>query len=134
MAMAWIAPVFVWAVDGVQIPVPLPAVVPALATALLGTALVRWPLSLPATAAALALAGLLNACHEIQQTALERPPPTGANLAGLVLGLVTGFALVFAAGLPIVAECRKIPGFQQAWAPKLALVLAWAALLLAFVS
>ncbi|HEX4140230.1 MAG TPA: hypothetical protein VHY09_07765, partial [Candidatus Methylacidiphilales bacterium] len=104
--------------------------IPAIVTAVLMPVLVFAPLS--AAAAALAFAGLLNGCYEIQKTTLERPPPDGANLTGLVLGLVTGFALIFAIALPLLHECRKQPTFQQAWAPKIAAVLALGALVLAF--
>jgi hypothetical protein len=133
MALAWILPIFIWAAKGAQIPFPLHPAIPALVMAAIAALGVLRPPRVPVLAAALAVAGLLNGCLEIQRTTLERPPPTGANLTGLVLGLLAGFALIFAVALPILHECRKQPGFQRAWAPKIAAALALGALVLAFI-
>lgn len=130
MAMAWMAPIYVWAKSGVQVPFALHPVVPALVTAAIGVLLLRGRPAFPRAAVVLVVAGILHGCVEIQQTALERPPPTGANLAGLCLGLVAGFALVFAVTVPITLECRKFPGFTQTWAPRICGALAVAALVL----
>jgi hypothetical protein len=133
MALAWILPIFIWAAKGVQIPYTLHPVFSALLTCSLA-ARYAWKLpSFALAAPALAFAGLLNGCLEVQQTTLERPPPDGANLTGLVLGLLAGYALIFAVALPILHECRKQPGFQRNWAPKIAVALGLAALALAFV-
>jgi len=131
MAMAWILPIFIWAANGAQIPLPLHPLIPALLTAAIA-ALCAWtspPFAI--IVATLALAGLLNGCLEIQRTTLERPPPNGPNLAGLTLGLITGFALIFAIALPLLHECRKTPDFQRAWAPRIAGALAVCAVILA---
>lgn len=133
MAMAWILPIFLWAKNGEQISLTLHPVVPALVTAAIAALCNCSKTRLPLSGAAVAIAGLLNGCLDIQQTTLERPAPDGLNLTGLVLGLITGFALIFAIALPLLHECRKVPGFQRAWAPKIAGALAVGALALAFV-
>ena len=131
MVMAWILPIFIWAADGAQIPVTLPRIIPALVTTAIAALCYCSRTRLPLSGAAVALAGLLNGCLDIQQTSLERPPPDGANLTGLVLGLIAGFALIFAVALPLLHECRKTPGFQRHWAPKIAAALAFVAIALA---
>jgi hypothetical protein len=133
MVMAWILPTFIWAANGAQIPFALHPIIPALLTAVIAAWCVWKSPPFAAVAALLALAGLLNGCFEIQKTTLERPPPDGPNLTGLVLGLIAGFALIFAVALPLLHECRKQPAFQPSWAPKIAGVLALGALILAFV-
>jgi hypothetical protein len=130
MAMAWILPIFIWGANGVQVPFALHPLVTALVTVAI-TALGIWAAPrLAAFASALAFAGLLNGCLEVQVTSLERPPPNGGNLTGLVLGLIAGFALIFAVALPLLHECRKYPGFQRNWAPKMAGALAVLAVVL----
>ena len=131
MAMAWILPIFVWAANGTQVPFPLHPLVIALVTAAIAALGIWIAPRLAVFASALAFAGLLNGCLEVQQTTLERPPPDGANLTGLVLGLIAGFALIFAIALPLLHECRKQPGFQRSWAPKIAAALAIGAVVLA---
>ena len=133
MAMAWLLPTFFWARYGVQIPVAIHPFIPALLTAAIAALCARSKPPFAALLVALAIAGLLNGCLDIQQTSIERPPPTGENLAGLCLGLIAGFALIFAISLPLIAECRKYPGFQHTWAPKIAAALAVGAMVLAFV-
>ena len=132
MAMAWILPVFIWAANGAQVPFPLHPLVTALVTAAIAALGIGLAPSFAIFASAVALAGLLNGCLEVQQTTLERPPPDGANLTGLVLGLIAGFALIFAIALPLLHECRKQPGFQRNWAPKIAATLALGAMALSF--
>jgi len=131
MALAWILPIFIWAHNGTQIPLPLHPLIPALLTAAIAALGLLARPSLAVLAPALACAGLLNGCYEVQKTTLERPPPIGPNLTGLSLGLIAGFALIFAIALPILYECRKHPHFQHAWAPKIAAALALTALALA---
>ena len=131
MAMAWILPIFIWAADGAQVPFPLHPLVTALVTAAIAALGIWITPSLPVFASAVALAGLLNGCLEVQLTTLERPPPDGANLTGLVLGLIAGFALIFAIALPLLHECRRQPGFQRNWAPRIAGALAVLAVVLA---
>ena len=133
MAMAWILPIFIWANNGEQIPLAMHPVVPALVTAVIAALCIWKSPHLALIAAASALAGLINGCLDIQQTTLERPTPDGSNLTGLVLGLIAGFALIFAIALPLLHECRKTPDFQRAWAPKIAGALAVGALVLAFI-
>jgi hypothetical protein len=132
MAMAWILPIFLWAANGAQVPFALHPLITALVTAGIAALGIWLAPSLPVFASAVALAGLLNGCLEIQVTTLERPPPDGANLTGLMLGLIAGFALIFAIALPLLHECRKQPGFQRNWAPKIAVGLGLGAVVLAF--
>ena len=131
MVMAWILPIFIWAANGVQVPFALHPLVTALITAAIAALGIWRAPSFGIFASTVALAGLLNGCLEVQQTTLERPPPDGANLTGLVLGLIAGFALIFAIALPLLHECRKYPGFQRNWAPKIAVGLAVGAVVLA---
>jgi len=72
-------------------------------------------------------AGLLNACYDIQQIPVSDPAQTVNTLIGLSLGFVGGIALVLIVVVPLWWECRKYPGFQEHWAPKIA----WAVALLA---
>jgi hypothetical protein len=134
MAMAWIIPIFLWAVRDAQIPLALHPIIPALVTAAIALICARWIPPFAGMIAILVVAALLNGCFEVQQTTLERPPPTPGNLTGLLLGLVASFALIFAAGLPIITECRKYPGFQRAWVPKICLGLALLALVVPWLS
>jgi hypothetical protein len=133
MALAWILPIFIWANNGTQIPFAIHPLIPALVTAAIAALSVLAAPPFATIASGVAIAGLLNGCLEIQRTTLERPPPSGANLTGLVLGLLAGFALIFAVALPILHECRKYPGFQRTWTPKIAAAIALLALVLAFV-
>jgi hypothetical protein len=133
MVMAWIIPIFIWATNGAQVPFALHPLVIALVTAAIAALGIWLAPSFAIFASAAALAGVLNGCLEVQQTTLERPPPDGANLTGLVLGLIAGFALIFAIALPLLHECRKQPGFQRNWAPKIAGGLAFLGLVLSFI-
>jgi hypothetical protein len=133
MAMAWLLPIFIWAADGAQIPFPLHPLEVALVTAAIAALGIWLAPSFAVFASTVAFAGLLNGCLEVQVTNLERPPPDGSDLTGLVLGLIAGFALIFAIALPLLHECRKQPGFQQNWAPKIAEVLAVLGLVLPFI-
>ncbi len=132
MAGAWIIPCFFWVMDDLQVPFPIHPVVPALATVAICLLCLRPSLKFAILATAIGAAGLLNGCFDIQQTSIERPPSDVSNLIGLGAGFVAGLALIFAIGLPIVTECRKVPGFQRHWSPKiggaiaaLALILPW---------
>jgi len=133
MAAGWFLPGFFWVLDGLQIPVTIHPVIPGLVTVficflvLLRSEKFLW-LAIP-----IAGASLLNGCFDIQQTSMERPASDPVNLAGLSLGFVAGLALVFAIGLALVAECRKYPGFQKAWAPKICWGLAALAMILPWV-
>jgi hypothetical protein len=130
MAMAWIFPIFLWAADGAQVLFSLHPLESALVTAAIAALGIWRAPSFGIFASAVALAGVLNGCLEVQRTTLERPPPDGANLTGLVLGLIASFALIFAIALPLLHECRKQPGFQRSWSPRIAEGLALAAVVL----
>jgi hypothetical protein len=130
MAGTWIIPCFFWAMDDLQIPIVIHPIVPALATVAICLLCLRPPLNFALLATAVAAAGLLNGCFDIQQTSLERPASDVSNLIGLGVGFVTGLALIFAIGHPIVTECRKVPGFQRDWAPKMCWAIAAFALIL----
>lgn len=133
MAAGWFLPSFFWVLDGLQIPVTIHPVIPALVTVCICFLMLRRGMKFHWLAVFVAGASLLNGCYDIQQTSLERPASDSANLTGLSLGFVAGFALIFAIGMPLVAECRKYPGFQQGWAPKICWGLAALALILPWV-
>jgi hypothetical protein len=133
MAGAWVVPCFFWVMDGLQIPNALHPILPGMATVALCFLCLRPSVTFEGLAIAVGAAGLLNGCFDVQQTSLERPAPDISNLIGLCLGFVAGLALVFAIGFPIVSECRKYPGFQRAWAPKICWALALLALVLPWV-
>ena len=133
MAMAAVVPRFLWVMDNLQIPFSIHAILPGIVTALLCGLCLRRPPSLTGLGAALTVSSLLDGCYDIQQTPLERPEAAVTNLLGLCLGFVSGLALIFAVGYPLVSECRKYPGFQRGWAPKIGWALAAAALILPWV-
>jgi hypothetical protein len=64
-------------------------------------------------------AGLLNAYYDIQQIPLSVPAQTVNALVGVALGFTGGIALVLLVLVPIWWECKKFPGFQENWAPKI---------------
>jgi hypothetical protein len=75
-------------------------------------------------------AGLLNAGYDIQQIPLSEPAQTVNALIGLSMGFVGGMALVLLVVVPLWWECRKYPGFQESWAPKIAWAVAGVAVFL----
>ena len=133
MAAAWIVPCFFWTMDNLQVGFSIHPIVPGLVTAALCALCLRRSLKFAILAIALAAAGLLNGCFDIQQTSLERPEADVANLVGESLGFVTSLGLIFTIDYFLVAECRKFPGFDGEWKPKICWALAILALILSFV-
>jgi hypothetical protein len=133
MAALWIVPCFFWTMDNLQVGLSIHPIFPALVTVAMCVLCRRRTLKFGALCAALAVAGLLNGCFDIQQTNLERPDADVLNLIGESLGFAAGLGLVFVIGYLLVAECRKFPGFNRDWKPKICWIFAILALALSFV-
>lgn len=133
MAAAWIVPTFFWTMDNLQIPVAIHPIVPAICTAAMCVFCVRMRAGFPLLASLVAGVGFLNGCYDVQQTSVERPAAEVVNLIGLSAGFVASLALIFTIAYVLIVECRKFPGFDRDWKPKICWALAALALVLAFV-
>ncbi len=133
MAAAWIVPCFFWIMDALQVPWGIHPFVPGLITAILCFVGLTRAMNFPTLGAMVVLDGLLNSCFDIQQTSLERPAADVVNLIGAGVGFVVGLALIFIISYLLIAECRKFPGFDRDWKPKIVWSLAALALILSFV-
>jgi hypothetical protein len=130
MFSTWFIPCFFWTMNNFQVPVPLHPALAGLVTAALCVLTLRPSLAFKSLAWSVAAAGLLNGCCDVQQSSLERPAPVVPNLIGLGLGFALGLALIFLLTLILVTECRKLPGFDRDWTPKIVWALALFALIL----
>jgi len=70
------------------------------------------------------IAGALNAYYDVQQIPLSVPATTLNALTGLALGFAAGLTLVLFVLIPLWWECKKYPGFQEHWAPKISWLMA----------
>jgi hypothetical protein len=125
---AWLVPCFFWNITNRQIPVTIPPAVAGVVTALLGALLLVRPPPLRMLGGLLVGAGIFNSCFDIQQTSLERPEADIGNLLALGLGFAVGLGFLVAVTVPILGECRKFPGFERTWAPRVGWALAAVAL------
>ncbi len=132
MAAAWIVPCFFWIMKNLQVPFSIHPMAPGLVTAAVCLAVPRASLKFPLLAVVVAVVGLLNGCFDIQQTSLERPEADITNLLGAGIGFIISLGMVFAIGYFLVTECRKIPGFDRDWRPKMCVAFALIALIVSF--
>jgi hypothetical protein len=126
----WISLCLAATVFSYQLPYSIPQLALCLPTILLCIVCAWRQNSLVLLTAITLASGLLNACYDIQQIPLSGSTRTINALVGLSLGFAGGIALVLLAVVPLWWECRKYPGFQESWAPKISWIIAAIALFL----
>lgn len=102
-----------------KLPFKVPQIALCIPTLLLCFICVKYPRQWALLTLVTLMAGLLNACYDIEQIPLSVPAQTANALAGLALGFAGGIALVLFVLIPLWWECRKYPGFEKIWAPKI---------------
>ena len=120
----WIMLSFAITLYNYKIPFKIPELALGVSTVLLCIICTRYPKHFLLPAVFTAAAGLLNACFDTQQIPLSHPAETLNALTGLGLGFASGLALVMLVLIPLWWECKKYPGFQGHWAPKISWIVA----------
>ncbi len=108
----------------------MPAFVPAVTVALTGLVAWRCPGKESLMLAAVIAAALLNAAYDLQQVRWTPEDRAFPCLVALELGFTCGLALASLVWAVLGTECRRMPEYSAHWAPKIAVVIAVAALLL----
>jgi hypothetical protein len=124
MIVCWIFLCLLWVVSDYRFPFQISEIVLSIPTVLLCWVTVRHPGKVVWLTLITLIAGLLNGCYDMQQIPLKNPDQAAFALLGLCFGFVAGMALVFLIIFPLLWECKKYPGFQKDWAPKICWVIA----------
>ena len=128
--VCWIVLCFASAVFDCKLPYNLPQIALCVPTVLLCLVCIKYPKRFVLLTLLTVAAGVLNAWYDIQQIPLSVPAQTVNALVGLALGFAGGIALVLVVLVPLWWECKKYPGFQENWAPKISWIVAAVAVFL----
>jgi hypothetical protein len=102
-----------------RVPCKIPQIALGIVTVLLCILGTKYPQRFVLLTLVTMAAGALNAGYDIQQIPLTAPAQTVNALVGLAAGFAGGIAVVLVVVVPLWWECRKYPGFEQNWAPKI---------------
>jgi hypothetical protein len=130
IVVCWIALCFASVLFDFKLTHKIPQIALCVPTLLVCLISVRFPKRWILLTLVAIVAGLMNACFDLQQIPLSVPAQTVNALAGLAFGFAGGIALVLLVLVPLWWECSKFPGFQESWAPRLSWIVAVLSVLL----